>query len=96
VAGLHIPVIAGVWAFDSALNAEFMANEVPDVAVPDALVQRMRGTHGAEQAAGEGVAIARELVAALRGMTAGVVVSTPGGRADRALEVLRGGATTAI
>ena len=88
VAHLRIPVVAGLWAFDSALNAEFMANEVPDVVVPEALVARMRAAMSAEQAQDVGARIARELLAALRPMTAGVVVSTPSGLVDRALDVL--------
>ena len=85
---LKVPVLAGLWPFDSTLNAEFMANEVPDVAVPPAIVERMRAAVSAEAARAEGVTIARELLAALRPMTAGVVVSTQTGRVDRALEVL--------
>jgi homocysteine S-methyltransferase len=88
VSHLKVPIIAGVWPFDSVLNAEFMANEVPDVAVPAALVDRMRAAAGPDEARAEGARIARELLAALRPMTAGVVVSTPDGRVDRALEVL--------
>lgn len=90
IAHLRLPVIAGVWPFDSALNAEFMANEVPDVAVPAALVERMRAAAGPDAARAEGAKIARELLSALRPMTAGVVISTPAGRLDRALEVLSG------
>ena len=85
---LKVPVLAGLWPFDSTLNAEFMANEVPDVVVPAALVERMRAATSADAARAEGMAIARELLAALRPMTAGVVVSTQTGRVDRALEVL--------
>lgn len=85
---LKIPIVAGLWPFDSALNAEFMANEVPDVVVPPALVARMRAAVGPETALQEGAKIAVELLVALRPMTAGVVVFTPGGRLERALEVL--------
>jgi homocysteine S-methyltransferase len=88
IAHLRIPVVAGLWPFESALNAEFMANEVPDVVVPAALVERMRATGGSEQARAEGARIATELLAELRSMTAGVVVSTPSGRIERALDVL--------
>ncbi|MBP7778874.1 MAG: bifunctional homocysteine S-methyltransferase/methylenetetrahydrofolate reductase [Acidobacteria bacterium] len=88
---LKIPVIAGIWPFDSALNAEFMANEVPDVVVPLTLVERMRATTGPDASRQEGAKIAVELVKALRPMTAGVVVSTPAGRVERALEVLAAG-----
>jgi len=85
---LKVPVVAGIWAFDSALNAEFMANEVPDVVVPPEIVERMRAAAGPEAARAEGVRIAADMLARLRRMTAGVVVSTPGGRVTRALEVL--------
>ena len=38
----RLPIVAGVFPFESARNAEFMANEVPGVRVPDALLDRMR------------------------------------------------------
>src|ERR1019366_6580735 len=34
----RLPIVAGVFPFDSARNAEFMANEVPGVRVPDGLM----------------------------------------------------------
>jgi homocysteine S-methyltransferase len=88
VSGFRIPIIVGIWPFDSALHAEFMANEVPGVTVPDALVQRMRRTDSAEAAVREGVAIARELAALLGPMAQGVQVFTLSGRLDDALAVL--------
>jgi hypothetical protein len=48
----------------------------------------MRATVGADNARMEGAKIARELLAELRPMTAGVVVSTSSGLIDRALDVL--------
>jgi homocysteine S-methyltransferase len=88
VEGFRIPIIVGVWPFDNALHAEFMANEVPGVTVPDALVNRMRRAGSAEAAAAEGVAIARELLAALRPMAQGAQIFTLSGRVERAFEVL--------
>ncbi len=85
---LGLPIIVGIWPFESALNAEFMANEVPGVTVPDALVERMRRASSAEAAAAEGVLVASEIVRAIKGMAAGVQVSTPSGRLDAALDVL--------
>jgi homocysteine S-methyltransferase len=85
---LGLPIIVGIWPFESALNAEFMANEVPGVTVPDVLVERMRRAASAEAAAAEGVQVAREIVTAIRGMAAGVQISTPSGRLDAALDVL--------
>jgi homocysteine S-methyltransferase len=85
---MRLPIIVGIWPFESALNAEFMANEVPGVTVPDALVERMCRAANAEAAAAEGVQVAREIVKAIKGMAAGVQISTPSGRLDAALEVL--------
>src|SRR6185369_5056858 len=44
----RLPVVAGVFPFESARNAEFMANEVPGVRVPDTLLDRMRRADGQE------------------------------------------------
>ena len=85
---MRLPIIVGIWPFESALNAEFMANEVPGVTVPDAIVERMRTTTSAEAAAAEGVRVAREIVTAIKGMAAGVQIATPSGRLDAALDVL--------
>ena len=85
---MRLPIIVGIWPFESALNAEFMANEVPGVTVPDAIVERMRTTTSAEAAAAEGVRIAREIVTAIKGMAAGIQISAPSGRLDAALDVL--------
>jgi len=88
VAGFGLPVVVGIWPFDSALHAEFMANEVPGVTVPDALVARMRSAEAGGGAEAEGVAIARELLADLRPMAQGVHVFTLSGAVERAFEVL--------
>jgi homocysteine S-methyltransferase len=85
---MRLPIVVGIRPFDSALNAEFMANEVPGVTVPDAIVERMRRTATAEAAMAEGVKVAKEIAAAVKGMAAGVQISTPSGRLDSAFDVL--------
>ncbi len=85
-----IPVVAAVWPFESVLNAEFMANEVPGVTVPDALLQRMKQADGDAAAEERGVEIARELAGELRQMVQGLHISTPSGRLDLALRTLDG------
>jgi homocysteine S-methyltransferase len=85
-----LPIVAGVFPFESARNAEFMANEVPGVQVPDELLERMRRADGAQAAVAEGIAIAREISTALRGAVQGVQVSTQSGDIDAALAVLDG------
>ena len=86
----RIPVIIGLWPFESTLNAEYMANEVPGIRVPEAVLQRMRGAADADAAAAEGVAIARELGAVLKSAVQGVHVAAPSGRIETALDVLAG------
>ncbi len=87
---VRLPIIAGVFPFESTRNAEFMANEVPGVRVPDALIERMRRADSPEAGAAAGVAIALEIAGALKGAVQGLQVSTPGGRLDTALAVVDG------
>jgi methionine synthase I (cobalamin-dependent)/5,10-methylenetetrahydrofolate reductase len=86
----RLPIVAGVFPFESARNAEFMANEVPGVQVPDSLLDRMRRAGGQEAATQEGIAIARQIASELRGAVQGVQVSTQSGDIDAALAVLDG------
>jgi homocysteine S-methyltransferase len=85
----RIPVVAGVWPLISLRNAEFLANEVPGVSVPDEILQRMRQAQerGKEAALAEGVAIAREMFARVKHTVQGVQVSAPFGKVEVALEV---------
>jgi methionine synthase / methylenetetrahydrofolate reductase(NADPH) len=90
IQGARLPIIAGVFPFESARNAEFMANEVPGVRVPDDLLDRMRRADGSDAAASEGIAIAREIAAELCGSVQGLQVSTQSGDVDAVLAVLDG------
>lgn len=85
----RIPIVAGIWPLVSARNAEFLANEVPGVTVPKAVLDRMRkaSEQSKEHALAEGIAIAREMLAQVRGDVQGVQVSAPFGRIEMALEV---------
>jgi homocysteine S-methyltransferase len=86
----RLPVIAAVFPFESARNADFMANEVPGLFVPDALLDRMRRAIEGRAAAAEGVAIAREFAAGLSGSVQGLHVSTQTGDIESSLAVLDG------
>ena len=90
IAAAKIPIILGLWPFESVLNAEFMANEVPGVRVPEAVLDRMRRVDTAEAAISEGVAIARDVGCALKSLVQGVHVAAPSGRIESALEVIAG------
>jgi methionine synthase / methylenetetrahydrofolate reductase(NADPH) len=90
--GIWIPIVAGIWPLVSARNAEFMANEVPGVVVPEDVLRRMRraSEKGREQGLQEGIAIAREMFDRVRGSVQGLQVSAPFGRVDAALQVFEG------
>ena len=83
----RIPVIAGIWPLVSARNAEFMKNELR-VSVPDEILHRMTRAASPEAARAEGVAIAREMLAAVRERVQGAQISAPQGRYASAVDVL--------
>jgi methionine synthase / methylenetetrahydrofolate reductase(NADPH) len=87
--GARIPIVAGIWPLVSVRNAEFLANEVPGVSVPESIIARMRkaGERSKEHAVAEGIAIAREMLDRVRGGVQGVQVSAPFGKVELALEV---------
>ncbi len=89
IAHVRIPIIAGIWPLVSVRNAEFLANEVPGVVVPEAVIARMRraSERSKEHALAEGIAVAREMLERVRGAVQGVQVSAPFGRVELALEV---------
>ncbi|MGH2709403.1 MAG: methylenetetrahydrofolate reductase, partial [Actinomycetota bacterium] len=88
----RIPVIAGIWPLTSLRNAEFLANEVPGVEVPEAVVERMRRAQegGTAAARAEGVTIAAEMIDGVKHLVQGIQVSAPAGRLGTALDLLAG------
>jgi len=91
VESFKIPIVAGIWPLLSLRNAEFLANEVPGVSVPETVLARMRQAQekGKEAALAEGVAIAREMFQQVKAAVQGIQVSAPFGRVEVALEVFR-------
>jgi methionine synthase / methylenetetrahydrofolate reductase (NADH) len=81
----RVPLIAAIRPFDSLLHAEYLANEVPNVHVPDALIDRMRRADALGGATDEGVTIASELAEKVRTRVQGVQLS---GVASAVLAVL--------
>jgi homocysteine S-methyltransferase len=84
----RIPIIAGVLPLESLRHAEFMANEVPGVRVPDAVLDRMREAEADSRAPEEGLAIARDIAAQIRPLVQGVQISTTLKSIDMALGVV--------
>jgi homocysteine S-methyltransferase len=87
IAHHRIPVVAGIWPLVSLRNAEFMKNELR-VSVPDSILERMAASKTPEAAREEGVAIAREMLIAVRPMVQGAQISAPQGRYASAVDVL--------
>jgi methionine synthase I (cobalamin-dependent)/5,10-methylenetetrahydrofolate reductase len=86
---IRIPIVAGIWPLVSLRNAEFLANEVPGIEVPEHVLERMRKAQarGKEHALAEGIAIAREMFETVRSEVQGIQVSAPFGRVGFALQV---------
>ncbi|MGH9488686.1 MAG: bifunctional homocysteine S-methyltransferase/methylenetetrahydrofolate reductase [Terriglobales bacterium] len=81
------PLIAGIWPLTSLRQAEFMQNELR-VQIPAPVLERMRAARGADAAKAEGLAIAQEMILALRPKIAGVQISVLG-RNQVGAELLR-------
>ncbi|MBN2181421.1 MAG: bifunctional homocysteine S-methyltransferase/methylenetetrahydrofolate reductase [Sedimentisphaerales bacterium] len=88
IESFRIPIIAGIWPFTSYKNAEFMANEVPGVVVPEKLLERMYAAKTKEQGRSIGIEIAQEMVQKLGDYVDGFAVSAPFGNVKTALTVL--------
>jgi methionine synthase / methylenetetrahydrofolate reductase(NADPH) len=89
-APLGLPVLVGLLPLASYRNAEFLHNEVPGMQVPEGVRERMRKAGTGASARKEGVAIAREMLGAVRNRVAGAYVMPPLERYELALEVVDG------
>jgi homocysteine S-methyltransferase len=72
------PVLAGVHVLGNSREAEFLANEVPGVRIPEPVVMRMRLAEAEGRGREEGIRIAVEVATALAGRIAGIVLSGSG------------------
>lgn len=82
-----VPVLAGILPLTSYRNAEYLNNEIPDITIPLAIMERMRKADTGDAARAEGLKIAREILQEVRGMVQGVQISPPFGRYALAVEV---------
>jgi len=87
IEGFRIPVVAGIWPLTSLRNAEFMKNDLK-VSMPDEILARMAAVSDKDAALAEGVKIAQEMLASVRGSVQGVQVSAPFSKFNAAAEVL--------
>ncbi|MDH5492416.1 MAG: methylenetetrahydrofolate reductase, partial [Myxococcales bacterium] len=87
---LGIPILVGLLPLASYRNAEFLHNEVPGMRIPESVRDRMRKAGGGEAGRAEGIAIAREMLEAVRDRVAGAYIMPPFGRYELALRVVDG------
>jgi homocysteine S-methyltransferase len=87
---LSVPVLVGLLPLASHRNAEFLHNEVPGMRVPDAIRERMRKAGQGPAARAEGIAIARDMLSAVKDRVAGAYVMPPFGRYESAIEIIQG------
>ncbi len=88
VEAFRIPVVAAIAPLESLRHTEFLANELPGVRVPDAVVERMRRAEVNGRAAAEGLTIAREIASEIRPLVQGIQISTAGGSIENAIGVM--------
>jgi methionine synthase I (cobalamin-dependent)/5,10-methylenetetrahydrofolate reductase len=84
-----VPLIVGVWPVRSHALALRLHNEVPGISVPPDVLGRLDRA-GAE-AAREGMAVARDLLTAVRDLAAGAYLVPPFKEPEAVLELLTGG-----
>ncbi|MDX6599634.1 MAG: methionine synthase / methylenetetrahydrofolate reductase, partial [Gaiellales bacterium] len=80
-----IPVLVGVWPLRSYAMALRLHNEVPGISVPARVLEALRDA--GSDAPAIGLALARELVEAVRTTTAGIYVIPPFKQPEAALEL---------
>ena len=80
-----IPVLVGVWPLRSYAMALRLHNEVPGISVPERILEALRDA--GSNAPAIGLALARELVEAVRATTAGIYVIPPFKQPEAALEL---------
>jgi homocysteine S-methyltransferase len=85
---LTVPLVAGIWPMQSLRNAEFLANEVPGVSIPKALIERMAEAKEKEAERDEGEKIAVEILETVYDRIQGIQVAAPFGRIQSAVKVL--------
>jgi homocysteine S-methyltransferase len=86
VGGSPVPLLVGVWPIRSLELAVRVHNETPGIVVPEHVQERYRAA--GPDAAGVGVALARELIEGSRSLASGVYVVAPFRRPLGVLDVL--------
>ncbi len=88
IEGLDLPVLVGLLPLASYRNAEFLHHEVPGMAVPEGIRERMKAVGSGPEAKAEGVKIAQETLMRIKKRVAGAYIMPPFGRYVAAMEIL--------
>jgi homocysteine S-methyltransferase len=91
VGGRAVPILVGVWPLASLRDAEYLANEVPGVRVPKAVLSRMESAdaRGSAAAREEGVRIVEDVLEQVLPHVQGIHVSGHGRDLDLQLRIAR-------
>ncbi len=87
---LHIPMMLGILPLRSSKHAEFLHNEVPGMAIPDGIREKMQ--HAGDHGSAVGIEIARAFLKEAKPLVAGVYMMPPFQKyhiIDELLEVVR-------
>ena len=83
---LQIPIVVGILPLHSSRHAEFLHEQVPGIQIPDETRERMR--RAGEGAMAEGMAVARDMLAAAKARAQGVYVVPSFGRYELIAELV--------
>ena len=86
---LEMPMLVGLLPLASHRNAEFLHNEIPGMAVPKEIRERMKAAGSGPEARREGVKIAQETLMQVKDRVVGAYFMPPFGRYEAALEILQ-------
>ena len=87
---LGLPILMGLCPLANHRNALFLNNNVPGMEIPKNILARMEQAETSGRAEAEGVAIARESLAAAQDLIQGAYIMPPFGRSYLAEQVLKG------
>lgn len=87
-AEIGLPMMVGLLPLASSRNAEFLHHEVPGMQIPKPYRDRMARAGGGPAGRAEGIAIAREALAAVQDRVAGAYIMPPFNRVESAVAIL--------
>lgn len=90
IQGVNLPLFVGILPLMSAKQAEFLHNEVPGMAIPKEVRDRIR--RSGDGAAKEGITMAQEMLLAARRLVAGAYLLPSFGRYETIVEVIKASA----